>query len=56
MKELYNENSTKAKATRGNVYTVNTTQKHTNKYIKHDPSKSTTTSTREKEIDKSANA
>ena len=38
MKEVDNEKVTKANATRDNVYTI-----HTNKYIEHNPSKSTTT-------------
>ena len=31
MKEMDNENATKANATRGNVYAIYTTQIHTNK-------------------------
>ena len=49
MKELDNENATKANAIRDNVYT-----RH--KYIEHDPSRLTTTSMMEKWIDKFANA
>ena len=51
IKETDNENVTKAKATSCNVYTI-----HTNKYIEHIPSKPTTTSMREKGIDKYAKA
>ena len=50
MKEIDNENSTKAKATKDNVYVI-----HTNKQIGHDPSKPTTTSMKEKGIVKYAN-
>ena len=52
MKYIDNENTRKAKAKRDNIYTI----LHTNKYIKHDPSKSTIISMREKRIDKYANA
>ena len=52
MKKIDNENATKANAARSNVYTT----LHTNKYIEHDPSKSTTISMREKRIDKYMNA
>ena len=34
-KEIDNENVTKAKATRGNVYTIHATHIHSNKYIEH---------------------
>ena len=47
MREIDNENATKAYATRGDVYTI-----HTNKYTEHVPSKPTTTSMREKGINK----
>ena len=50
MKEIYNENATKANITRDNVYT-NT--RHN--YIEHDPSKPITTKTKKKGIDKYAN-
>ena len=33
MKDIENANATKANATRGNVYTIQKTQIHTNKYI-----------------------
>ena len=39
-----------------NVYTINTTQIHTNKYIEHDLSKPKTTSMREKAVNNYANA
>ena len=55
MKEIDNENATKAKAIRDNVYTIDTIEKLTNTYIEHEPSKPTTTNLREKEIDKYAN-
>ena len=48
VKEIANENTTKAKATRGNVYTIHTTQIHRTR-------KPTTTEMREKMIDKYAN-
>ena len=48
MKEISNENAMEAYATRDNMYTIHTTQIPTNKYIEHDPSKSTPTSMREK--------
>ena len=48
MKEIDNENTTKTKATRDNMYTIHTTQIHTNKYIEHDSRKLTTTSMRKK--------
>ena len=35
MKEIDIENATKSNATRGNAYTIYTTQIHTNKYIEH---------------------
>ena len=53
LKEMDNENATKP---RGNVYTIHSTQIHTNKYTEHIPRKSTTASMREKGIDKYANA
>ena len=56
MKEIDKENATKPNATRDNVYIIDTIQMHTNKFIEHDPSESTTISMREKEIDKYANA
>ena len=56
MKEIDNENATNSSATRDNVYTMYITQIYTNQYIKHDPSKPTTTSMRKKRIDKYANA
>ena len=56
MKEIDDENATKANAIRGNAYTKHTTQICTNKYIEHVPSKRTITSMREKGIDKYANA
>ena len=55
MKEIDNENATKANVTRNSVYTIHTTQLHNNKYIEHDPSKPTTTSMRKIGIDKYAN-
>ena len=36
VKEMDNENVTKANATRGNVYKVHTTQIHFNKYIERE--------------------
>ena len=48
MKEIDNENATRANATRHNLYIIHKTQIHTNKYIEHNPSKLTTTSMREK--------
>ena len=50
MKEIDNTNATKANATKVNVYTIYATQIHTNKYIEHDPHKSTTTSIRERQV------
>ena len=47
MKDIDNEDATKANITRGTVYTIQTAQIHTNKYIKYDPSKLTTTVMRE---------
>ena len=44
VKEINNENATKANATSGNAYTIHTIQINTNKYIEHVPSKPTTTS------------
>ena len=35
LKEIDKENATKANASRGNVYTIYTTQIYTNKYIEH---------------------
>ena len=52
IKEIDSENTTKANATRDNVYTIHTIQMHLNKYIEHDPSKPTTTSMSEKRIAK----
>ena len=49
VKEIDNENATKAKAPRGNVYTIHTTQIHPTL-------KPITTSMRKKGIDKYANA
>ena len=56
MKEIDNEDTRKANATRRNLFTIHTTQININKYIEHIPSKPATTSMREKEIDKYANA
>ena len=50
MKEIDNENAKKENATGDNVYTIHTVQIHTNKYIKHDPSKPTTTSIKDREV------
>ena len=47
MKEVNTENTTKANATRCNVYTI-----HTQKYSEHVPSKPTTTSMKEKGTEK----
>ena len=51
MKEIDNQNTTKATATRDNEYKI-----HTNNYIEHDPSKPITISMSEKGIDKYQNA
>ena len=51
MKGINNQNTTKANGTRDNA-----TKIHTNKYIKHDPSKPIAISLREKGTDKYENA
>ena len=43
VKEIDNENATKANSTRGNVSTLYTTQARANKYIEQVPSKPTAT-------------
>ena len=50
MKVIDNTNATNAKATRGNVYIIHTTQIHTNKYIEHISNKPTTTSRRDRKV------
>ena len=51
VKEIDNQNATKANATRGNAYEI-----YTNKHIKHDPSEPITISIREKATDRYKNA
>ena len=48
MKKIENTNTTKANATRGNVYAIH--KKHTNKYIDHFPDEPTTISMRDKRV------
>ena len=50
VKEVDNANTTKAKATRGSVYTI-----HTNKYIEHLPNNPTTTSMSDRQVWKCTN-
>ena len=50
LKGIDNVNATKANATKGSVYTIHTTQIHTNKYIEHVPRKPTTNKQEEKRV------